>query len=274
MRSTRTAILPRATALAAGLTLLIAGCGSSGDDGATSPPGSDGSAGSTTEPAPSGDGTAVGDGTTDGGDATAEGCPAVGADASEIPPDATPVPTVDLDGDGQDDELWLSDADGRTLGVTTAAGGVFATTFEAGAPQAATAIAGRLGDGSAIVLLNTGRSVSLYAIQDCALVPTQNDEGEQYTFDLGFTGYGTGVGCVDLGDGLALVGLNAVSDDDGATFEVTRTEILLEAMGASASNGESEVVAEGATADDPAVTSAQSVSCGEPQVEAVEPGGA
>ncbi|TDE95866.1 hypothetical protein EXU48_06290 [Occultella glacieicola] len=265
----------KSAALALGLSLLVAGCGSPGDDVATSPPPSGGAAEPDGEGSSAPDaGTPSGQDTTGDGDATGEGCSAVGADARELPPDATPVPTVDLDGDGQADELWFSDADGRTLGVTTAAGGVFVTQFESGAPQAATAIGGRLGDGSAIVLLNTGRSVSLYAFRDCTLVPTRNDQGEQYTFDLGFTGYGTGVGCVDLGEGPALVGLNAVSDDDGATFEVTRTEILLEATGASASNGESEVVAEGATAQDPAVASAQSVSCGEPQEEAVEPGGA
>jgi hypothetical protein len=189
-----------------------------------------------------------------------------------VPDGAATAPTADLDGDGAADQLWLGGGDQRILGVATASGAVLSTEFTSAAPQPASAIGQRLGDdGPAIVLLNTGRAVSLYAVVDCEIVPTQNQQGEQYTFDRGFTGYGTGVGCVDLGSGLQLVGLKATSDAEGKQFTVTRTAIELAHGGRTATNGPTEVIAEDAAPDDPVVTSAQSVSCGEPQEPVREP---
>ncbi|UNX54902.1 hypothetical protein MF406_00960 [Georgenia sp. TF02-10] len=197
------------------------------------------------------------------------GCPATG---TAVPDGAATAPTADLDGDGAADQLWLSGGDPRTLGVATASGAVLSTEFTSAAPQAASALGQRLGDGGpAVVLLDTGRAVDLYAVVDCEIVPTQNDQGEQYTFDRGFTGYGTGVGCVDLGSGLQLVGLKAESDEAGERFTVTRTAVELADGGRTAANGPGEVVAEDAAADDPVVTSAQAVTCGEPQEPVHEP---
>jgi hypothetical protein len=202
-----------------------------------------------------------------GDSASPAGCPAGGS----VPHGAHTGATGDLDGDGRPDTLWLSGGSPRRLGVETASGAVFSTQFTSAAPQAASALGARLGDGSAIVLLDTGRAVPLYAVIDCALVPTANVQGQQYTFDLGFTGYGTGVGCAELRRGLQLVGLKAESTDSGTTFTVTRTPIELDDHGASARNGQDEVVAEGVAADDPAVTEAQSVTCGTATAQVTEP---
>lgn len=179
-----------------------------------------------------------------------------------VPPEAQIGPTADLDGDGEADELWLADVDGtRMLGVQTASGAVFSTDFSSAAPQSASALGQVLGDGSAIVLLDTGREVPLYAVIDCALVPTQNDQGEQYTFDKGFTGYGTGVGCEEVdGGGLGLLGYLAEVDGDSAT--VTTTAIELSEGGATAANGEATEES-GLSADDPVVEAASSVTCGD-----------
>jgi hypothetical protein len=195
------------------------------------------------------------------------GCPAGG----RVPRGAATGATADLDGDGRADTLWFSGGERRTLGVATASGAVFSTVFTSGAPQAASALGARLDDGSAVVLLNTGRSVPLYAVIGCALVPTANVQGRQYTFDLGFTGYGTGVGCADLGHGLGLVGLNARPEEDGQSFEVTRTPILLHHHGVSATNGTTKVIAKDAAADDRVVTTAQSVTCGKDRPQVHEP---
>jgi hypothetical protein len=195
------------------------------------------------------------------------GCPAGG----RVPRGAATGATADLDGDGRSDSLWFSGGERRTLGVSTASGAVFSTVFTSGAPQTASALGARLGEGSAVVLLNTGRSVPLYAVIGCALVPTTNVQGQQYTFDLGFTGYGTGVGCADLGHGLGLVGLNARPDGHGQSFEVTRTPILLHHHGASATNGTTKVIAKDAAADDRVVTTAQSVTCGKDRAQVHEP---
>ncbi|SDY05979.1 hypothetical protein SAMN05661080_02193 [Modestobacter sp. DSM 44400] len=41
----------------------------------------------------------------------------------------------------------------------------------------------------------------LYAVSSCSLVPVQNAQGQQYAFDLSFTGFGS-VACTDVdGDG-------------------------------------------------------------------------
>ncbi|HLS61762.1 MAG TPA: hypothetical protein VK060_00120 [Ruania sp.] len=272
---TRTRTISTALALVA--TLSLAACGG-GEEPATSPTdtgaaptdgtsGDEGGEGTGTGPA-EGSETGSAESTTGQSSATSDGCPATD---NQVPDGAATGQSADLDGDRQADELWLSAGTDRELGVRTASGAVFSVEFSAGAPQAATALGQRLGDGSSIVLLNTGRSVSLYAVIDCELTPTMNAEGDQYTFDLGFTGYGTGVGCVDLGDGLQLVGLLADSDESGDSFDVTRTAITLSGAGANATNGDSETVATGAGPDDPAVVSAQEVSCGDATAQVTEP---
>lgn len=267
---TRTRTITMALALVA--TLTLAACGSGGEE--PSSPTESGSA--PVEPTePTDDGSAPAESGTDeetsaGGESSA---PSAGCEPSdaELPADAATGESADLDGDGQTDELWLGGGQDRTLGVRTASGAVFSVEFSAGAPQAATALGQRLGDGSAIVLLNTGRSASLYAVIGCELTPTMNEDGEPYIFDLGFTGYGTGVGCVDLGGGLQLVGLLAESGESGETFTVTRTAIELADAGSSANNGETETVATGVDPQDPAVVSAQDVSCGDATAQVTEP---
>ncbi|WP_127127016.1 hypothetical protein [Georgenia sp. SYP-B2076] len=225
--------------------------------------------GSSPSPSPS----TVTDGGTTGGPTptpSAQGCaPGGGA----VPAGASSAPTVDLDGDGAADTLWLSAGLPRTLGVSTASGAVFSTEFSSGAPQAATALAQRLADGTVIILLNTGRAVPLYAVIDCAIVPTKNAQGQQYTFDLGFTGFGTGVGCADVGSGRQLVGLNAVTHDNGATYDVTRTPIDLGDRGRTATNGTPAVVGTALPADDPAVSAARAVTCDDAPPPVTEPAG-
>ena len=199
----------------------------------------------------------------------AHGCPANGA---SVPAGAATAPTVDLDGDGAADTLWLSAGTPRTLGVRTHSGAVFSAEFSSAAPQAAQATGQRLADGSAIILLDTGRAVPLYAVVDCAIVPTHNPQGQQNTSDRGFTGYGTGVECKDLGAGLQLVGLNAISADGTSSTYVTRTAINLSAHGTKATNGRLSTPAKGVTArEDPAVAAAHGVSCADAPAPVIEP---
>ena len=182
-----------------------------------------------------------------------------------IPKGAGKASTADLDGDGKLDTIWLADLDGdRTLGVQTASGHRFATVFTSAAPQAAAAVAGRLSAGFAVILLNTGRSVSLYTVIGCAIVPTQNVNGKQYQFDLGFTGYGSGVGCPEFaGEGPRLVGYLAKPNADGKTFDVTLTKISLTKLGLLAVNGKTLIEGTKLLASSSIVTTAQSVSCGD-----------
>ena len=197
-----------------------------------------------------------------------------------VPDGASTAPTADLDGDRAADTLWLAERTGgdgalvRTLGVATASGAVFSVDFDSAAPQEASAIAQRLsGSGPAIVLLDTGRSVPLYAVADCQLVATTNAQGEQYVFDRGFTGYGTGVGCEPVGssDDLALYGLLAHQVADG-TWSVTGTRVELSQDGRRADNGPTSDLVTGAGYPDvPAVAVARTVACGGQTQPVTEP---
>jgi len=248
---------------AALLALAVGACSAPAADGGTSAPPSSSTAGPT---APSTPGATA---APPPPSASSAACPAGGT----VPEGAATAPTVDLDGDGQADTLWLSDGQDRTLGVRTASGAVLSMPFSNGAPFAAKAMGQRLADGSAIVLLDTGRSVAVYAVVGCELVATKNVQGEQYTFDLGFTGYGTGLGCADVGAGLQLVGLNAAPVESGDAFDVTRTPVDLQDHGRSARNGTTEDVAKNVPDDDPAVQNARTVTCADAPPPVVEPGG-
>jgi hypothetical protein len=188
-----------------------------------------------------------------------KGCPAGGA---AIPSGAGTAHTVDLDGDGKGDTIWLKDISGRrTLGVRTASGAGFTRTFQSAAPQAAGALANRLSDGSAVILLDTGRAVPLYAVVGCKIIESVNAQGQQYSFDLGFTGYGTGVGCPLVGGNRRLTGYNTVVGTGGKN-KVTRTTIIMSGGGAKARNGSAVILGTSFTDDSGTVKIARSVTCG------------
>jgi hypothetical protein len=274
-RSSRALLVPAASLLA--LTGALAACGDADGTGDATPTSSTTSsatsstASSATSAAATGTPSTSADGVPDGvGAGAGNGC---APNQEQVPAGAARATTGDVDLDGEADTVWLADTPDRTLGITTATGATFSTTFTSAAPQGATALGQKLQPaGPAIVLLNTGRSVALYAVVDCGLVPTLNAQGEQYVFDLGFTGYGTGVGCVAGGDeeDLSLAGLNAVDTGNG-TYRVTRTAVQLEDFGRRATNGETTVVGEGLAADDPRVANARTVGCGNQTAGVAEP---
>jgi hypothetical protein len=188
-----------------------------------------------------------------------KGCPKGG---TQIPTGAGQARTPDLDGDGKADTVWVMDLDGsRTLGVRTASGAGFTRTFTSGAPTRASAIGGRLGDGTAVILLDFSRNVQLYAVYDCQIVVTRNAQNAQYSFDEGYTGYGTGVGCPEIGKaGHVLAGYLATAT--GSTYTVTRTTIDLSRGGAVAANGVTKTLGNGLAAGSAIVRTAMDVSCG------------
>jgi len=179
------------------------------------------------------------------------------------PAGAEVVTVIDVDGDGRPDQAWLSGDDTRTFGITTASGATSSLEIDSASPVAASAIVNRIqADDIPIALVDLGREALVYSLADCAVTPVHNAQGEQYRFDRGFAGAGTGVGCTDDRGVLRLAGLNAVADADGK-YSVTRTFVDLSAGGRDATNGEPAQVAIGAAADDPVVTTAQEVSCGD-----------
>jgi hypothetical protein len=164
-----------------------------------------------------------------------------------------------VDGDGRPDTVWIDDQSpaggGFPFGISTASGGVFSADFVSASPvQRSVLVADVTGTGEFVALASDGRQVQLWAISRCSLVPVQNVQGEQYAFDLGFTGYGTGVGCADIdGDGVRdLVGLKT----DGTSITSTAVDI----DGDRATNGTSRTIADAG----PELTDlAHQVTCGD-----------
>lgn len=244
-------------ALAAALALALTGCSSDGPDPATSSPAPASAAPATSAPAapaattaPTAPAAPV---------APAAGCAAAG---TGVPAGVASVPTIDLDGDGTPDTLWVGTVDGaRTVGVTTASGATFTHPVTVAGPQGATAFALRPDEaGPADVLVSDGRRADLLTVRDCALVDVTDAAGAPWAFDLGFAGQGTGVGCLDLdGDGRRdLVGLNILDPGSSpATVERTRIEV----DGTVAAGGARDRVSVPGS-DRAGLESARSITCG------------
>jgi hypothetical protein len=189
------------------------------------------------------------------------GCPSVGGG---LPPDIHLAHTVDVDGDGRLDKEWIAtqpDASGAiAFGARTASGAVFFTTFRSASPVARSVMfADVTGHGEVIALASDGRQVLLYTVSDCRLVPEQNVQGRPYAFDLGFTGYGTGVGCADAdGNGSRdLLGLKLVTGSGGTPTAIQRT--IIELRGAQARNGARSTATSPSAAEAKLATS---ITCG------------
>jgi hypothetical protein len=181
-----------------------------------------------------------------------------------VPSGAVTKPTVDVDGDGRPDTAFIvgpaAGSGAVTFGVRTASGAVLSAPFDSASPVSRSVLfADVTGHGEVIALADDHRQVQLWAVSDCQLVREQNVQGQQYAFDLGFTGYGTGVGCVDANaDGTPdLVGLKYVPEQQGAGT-VQRTIVVL--SGQQARNGATDTVV--VTRADMA-QEAQSVTCGD-----------
>jgi hypothetical protein len=243
-------IMLRRAALGLLVALVLAGCSSSGGDSAsgtsTSSASSSSSSASSSSPASSG---------------SSRACT---AKTATQPAGAATKQTLDVDGDGKPDTLWIATQPGSDggvpFGITTAAGGTFGTTIRSASPVARSVmVADVTGKGELIALASDGRQVLLYGISACSFVAEMNAQGDQYAFDLGFTGFGTGVGCVDAnGDGTTdLVGLKFEPESNGAGT-ISRTIVVLD--GPQARNGATDTVpvTRASEADE-----AQMVSCGD-----------
>ena len=181
----------------------------------------------------------------------------------------------DLDGDGRPDTLWVGQfADGppyqgrinRVVGIATASGANSDVQISSASPMPLTALAiVAQSDGGNQIIVSDGRSAQLYTFAECRLQAVVDSEGMPFVFDLqNLRDHGTGVGCSDLGPpsiGRHLVGLQALqSPPDSGQWTVRRT--VIELHGTMATIGQSDTVT-ATSAQDPAVTSAQTISCGD-----------
>ncbi|MEU2198686.1 hypothetical protein [Isoptericola sp. NPDC019482] len=251
----RVVVLAAVVVLAVAVWLVVRDGGGDGATAASPSPTATATATHDTSPDPSSSPTTTGAaGCAETDDGTPEG-----ADTHEV---------VDVDGDGAADTAWLTAGAERRFGITTASGATFSAAIDSASPQRASAVVNVVaaGDGTTpIALVDTGREVLLFSAADCDLAATQNLAGAPYTFDKGFTGQGTGVGCTEVDGDLRLAGLNATSAD-GSSFTVERTFVDLDDAALNASNGDESTVATDAGPDDPVVVTAQETTCGEAAV--------
>lgn len=289
-RKTRTGVL----VLGAAGALLLAGCSGGGGAGAPAAPIGTSAGGTAAAPAPStaaaasstpeetgtpggpganggtgggGSGGTGATGTSTGGGATRSPSQGCTPDGTGVPAGAVSSPTIDVDGDGRPDTQWIqTDGDGQVLlGITTASGSTFGAHFASGSPIAKSVLfADATGAGEIVALASDGRQATLFVVDGCQLPPATNTQGGQYTFDLGFGRYGTGVGCSTVAGAPArgLVGLKLNLDPTrGSAVSVDRTAVELD--GTRATNGPSDSVdVRGRGPADPAVLTAQEVTCG------------
>jgi hypothetical protein len=197
------------------------------------------------------------------------GCPPGG---SAPPADAARRQVGDLSSDGGPDTLWVGrfrdppGGEGRTdrvVGVTTASGANSDVQIMSASPIPLAALAvDAQQDGQHQILVSDGRSAQLYAFTNCRIRTVLDNQGAPFVFDLeNLRDHGTGVGCSDLGPpsvGRHLVGLQAVNN--AGLWTVHRTEVKVN--GTLATVGQSDIVT-ATSPQDPAVTSAQTISCGD-----------
>lgn len=192
---------------------------------------------------------------------SAAGCAPTGGG---VPAGAKRRTTIDVDGDGRADVLWIRlRSDGAALiGVTTASGATFDTVYRSASPIARSVLLARPTPSSQPVLLvSDGRSIDLETVVACGIHQVTDVRGVKYTFDVGFTGYGTGVGCLGPGDRPGLTGLNAPYPADGRHYTVTRTFVVV--TGTTARNGTRDVLHATLPRDRRLIDSARAVTCGD-----------
>jgi len=199
-------------------------------------------------------------GETDGDDAEtiSTGCPAT---AETMPAEAETSTIGDVDGDGERDTQWYSEATAPfTYGITTASGATHSITDNLAGPGRHSGWTAPLHNGVVVTVLDDSRRADLYAFVDCAFVKPIGVDGQQYAFDMqNLRGNGTGVGCMEVENGLELNGLQVSKNKDG-TFSQLATGISVSADGRSAMNGYTAVF-EDIPEGDPQLDHAHTSSC-------------
>lgn len=257
----RTTRLLLAGTVAAGL---LAGCSSDGSDAAptTTTAAATSAPGATTETTTT---VAAGPTTTVASTTTATTSPPCTSGAAEPPAGAATREIADVDGDATPDQVWIAQAEDGSVevGITTAAGGGATAPFDSASPVRRSVLVVDADDQGPIELFfDDGRLVQLHAFVDCRIVPVTNPEGETYTFGLGFTDVGTGIGCVDTDEGRRLVGLDVDEEAaEGDTVGWSRT--IVELDGTEASNGPVETGTYTRPEDDAAIELLRAVTCGD-----------
>lgn len=179
---------------------------------------------------------------------------AVGCGPERPPLDAasTALPNGDM--------LWISPA--GLVGITTPGGTGTVLVPNAGPQPLRAFVVDAEQDGARQLIVSNGRVAHLYAVNACDVSPIIGPDGQPFLFDMqNLRGNGTGVGCVDFGDGRRLAGLQALPQ--GAGWVVHRTEINVD--GITATIGQSDSVTAD-SAQDPVVVAASTITCGDQSI--------
>jgi hypothetical protein len=153
-----------------------------------------------------------------------------------VPTNATRAVTLDIDRDGERDQVWYSLQDTQRVGVATASGLAVATEVDTAKPVNSVTVINADQRGPIEVFVDDGALAHLYVFRRCELEPIIGPDDDPYIFDLGYLGNGTGVSCRDVdGDRRRdLTGDNFVDNGDGTA---TISQTVVELDGAMARNG-------------------------------------
>lgn len=158
---------------------------------------------------------------------------------------------------GRGSMLWISH-DG-TVGVTTPGGTGVVQVPNAGPLPLQAFLVDAQQDGNQQLIVSNTRVARLYTVSGCEISAVTDPQGAPFLFDLqDLRGNGSGIDCLDLGDGRHLTGLLAQQTDTGVT--IRRTEITLN--GTVATPGKSDTVI-GQSPHEPAVAAASTIGCGD-----------
>jgi hypothetical protein len=187
-----------------------------------------------------------------------EGCPAT---TDSVPDDAVTAKIDDVDGDGESDTEWYSEATVPFVyGITTASGATITLTDTLPGPNTHSGWTAQLHNGVVVTVIDDGRGAALHALVDCDFVTPIGVDARPYTFDMqNLRGFGTGVGCLEVEGGLELNGLQLTENKD-ETFSLMATGITVSTDGLTAMNGYT-AVEESLPENDPRVDLARASSC-------------
>ncbi|GAB6900252.1 hypothetical protein [Kineosporia succinea] len=165
--------------------------------------------------------------------ASSRGCAVTG---KHVPKGAVRAGAGDIDGDGRNDQVWVS-ADRK--GFVTAGGAVFSQKIaNAGGPEVGV-FALHL-DNDVVALVEQGRTTYVSALADCTLKKTVTRNGEQVQYNRGFSSPYRDLGCLADDDYSELNALRLGHDEAAKKpWSVKQTVLNVSTDGARATNGDS-----------------------------------
>jgi hypothetical protein len=154
----------------------------------------------------------------------------------EVPRGAARAGAGDVDGDGLNDEVWVSNTH---KGISTARGAVYAQKIaNAGGPEVGVQVLDLNQD--VVALIEQGRITYVSALADCSLEETYDADGKQLQFARGFADPYRDLGCIGDDDYSELNSLTlGYNSKYGEPWSVRQTVLNVSADGTGVSEGES-----------------------------------